>query len=146
MAERALHVFEMRKTILACAVLTAGCANFPIERPDEFDGYWLRNPYYTNNLALTPRTQLAAYEWLDGTNYQQPDGTWVHTDWWHYGIEIGFRQDVEDPADRLSLAHSAIEITCPKTDLTGLDAKVEVSEPRFIYIVDIQCFGFAGGN
>ena len=145
MDERALHVFEMKKSILACAALTAGCANFPIERPDGFDGYWLRNPYYTNNLALTPRTQLTAYSWIGPGGYDIATGTHFFGSF-EYAIEIGFRQDVEDPADRLSLAHSAIEITCPETDLTGLDAKVEVSEPRFMYIVDIQCFGFAGEN
>lgn len=63
-----------------------------------------------------------------------------------YVIEIGFCQDVEDFVDWLLFVCLVIEIMCFEMDLIGFDVKVEVLELRFMYIVDIQCFGFVGEN
>lgn len=138
------------KIVLPLALLLSACATVffsPIatDRTGYTDAWYYERltPYYTNNIYFEPRVHLRAVQELVGIPITFADGAHGHADVWRQDIELFFAAPVPDMEDRIDLARRAIRLTCPLTDMAGVQDKVEYADQTYVVLQDVPCRGHA---
>lgn len=129
--------------ISACAVVPFN--TIPTDRTGYSDGWYYERltPYYENNLYLEPRVHFRAVGELVGIPTTFDNGFEGHVDVLRQDIELFFAMPIPDLESRIALAQLAIRETCPLTDLTGLQDKIEYSNQTYVVLQNVPCDGHA---
>ena len=146
MTEKDRHGGAVRKSALFGLLITlASCSVHQDRRGFENASYYEQlEPYYTNDLALQPRTHLRAVSEFVGVPIVLEDGSEGHAHVLRSHIELFFARPVDEAAARMDLARKAISVTCPKTDQTNLTEKLAFASSEYMVFQGVQCSGYVG--
>lgn len=129
-------------TFLAFAFVVSGCA-VEQDRSGYSDAWYYERltPYYTNDLALTPRVHLRAVRELVGVPITFDDGSEGHADVFRDDIELFFAEPVISEEERINLIQSAVRVTCPRTDLIEIQDRIAYFNDTYIVLQNTPCRG-----
>ena len=68
-------------------------------------------------------------------------GVTGHADVFRYDIAVFFARPVLDSDKRLELLRAAVTITCPQTDLDGIEARIVFANENYVVVQGLACLG-----
>lgn len=133
--------------LLPAALIAAGCAVHIDRRGYADAAYYERlSPYYENDLALEPRVNLRSVRDLVGIPATFENDVAGHADVFRDDIEVFFARPVLDGDKRLELLRAAVAITCPQTDIDGIEERIVFANENYIVVQGLSCLGAKTSN
>jgi hypothetical protein len=135
---------KYQMVLLPLVFAVSGCA-VEQDRTGYPDAWYYERltPYYTNDLALTPRVHLRAVRELVGVPITFDYGSTGHADVFRNDIELFFAAPVTSEEERINLIRSAVRVTCPQTDMEEIQDRVAYFNDTYIVLRNTPCRGHA---